>query len=111
VVAKLRRFVETGGEEGFPGSGCWAEVKSDYARVRLPRDGTEKASRLPGRGKRSNPNYVSSTAYIPVALLEAVKAELKARAAGKLGGPKDFSSLLDALLSMWLDERNPDLTS
>jgi hypothetical protein len=57
-----------------------------------------EAKKSPGRptGKRTNPNYGQVTAYIPKSLHEDVKIALI-----KEGG-KEFSTLVEELLSEWM---------
>lgn len=68
----------------------------------LPAEG----KRGPGRptGKRTNPNYGQVTAYIPKALHEDVKIALI-----KEGG-KEFSTLVEELLSGWMKNRDSSVT-
>ena len=61
-----------------------------------------EAKRGPGRpaGKRTNPDYGQVTAYIPKSLHEDVKIALI-----KEGG-KEFSTLVEELLSEWIRSKN-----
>lgn len=82
-----------------------AESKFNVILGRRGTDG-EDASRVlenkkRGRptGKRSNPNYVQVTAYIPQALYTEVKIALLREGGG------EFSDLVTELLSSWMQER------
>ena len=63
-----------------------------------PRDG-ERRKRGRPTGKRSNPDYVQVTAYIPQALYTEVKIALLRERGG------EFSDLVAELLSSWMQER------
>ncbi len=62
------------------------------------RDG-ERRKRGRPTGKRSNPDYVQVTAYIPGALYTEVKIALLRDGGG------EFSDLVTALLSSWMQSR------
>ena len=59
----------------------------------------EKKKRGRPTGKRSNPDYVQVTAYIPQALYTEVKIALLREGGG------EFSDLVTELLSSWMHER------
>lgn len=77
------------------------EIKS-APEGRQPEEQQPRRGRPPG--KRSNPEYVSTTAYIREKVREAVGLRLH-------NEDFDYSELVDQLLTDWLDETGwPELT-
>ena len=78
-----------------------AEIKN-APEGRQPEEQQPRRGRPPG--KRSNPDFVSTTAYIREKVREAVGLRLH-------NEDFDFSELVDKLLTDWLDETGwPELT-
>ncbi len=68
------------------------------ATTEQPMDEPQRKQAYQG-GKRNNPQYVQRTAYIRKKTDLAVKMKLLQQ-----GGEKEFSELVDELLSLWLQE-------
>jgi hypothetical protein len=67
---------------------------------------SQRAGRIPGKGKSSDPSYRQVTAYIPQALHNNATIALRLANQTKIDAEKeDFSELLTRLLAAWYERQ------